>query len=94
MLSWVEHDKSFITSGPECFHQVRGYLQEMPQSHTADQHTAARGRYTEHLQPDESKGTLKTPNSLATSARITAAKLERQSSNACQNKDQTQGHSQ
>ena len=67
--------------------KVSEYDQKIPQSHTADQHTAPRGRATRHQEDKQSKAT----NSLCPIKMI--AKLPRAHSNAQQNMEQTQNPS-
>ena len=64
--------------------KVSEYDQKIPQSHTADQPTAPRGRATRHQEDKQSKAT----SSLFSIKMI--AKLDRTHSNEQQNMEQTQ----
>ena len=71
-----------------CFPRV--FDQEIPQSLTADQHTAPIGRATEHQQPHDTKKTTKVKQPALSSPSEMIAKPERTLNTAQQNKNQTQ----
>ena len=80
------HQEKYCKHYTYCFQNSK-FDQEIPQSHTADQPTAPRGRAKEHQQPQDTRNTAK-GNSPNPTKMI--AKPVRTPSNAQTNQDQTQ----